>query len=272
MRKGKRSRHLLVLLVCAFLLLQCGLASRCAPAVSPTSAPATPSPTLTVVTPTPVTSPPTPTAESDLYLDTRLAMVFDQIERRGVSDKAVLEAMRTVPRHLFVPQEWIGDAYADHPLPIGYGQTISQPYIVAWMTELLQIKPGDRVLEVGTGSAYQAAILGTLGSETYTVEIVEALATQATQRLAEMGYENVVVSHRDGYFGWEEHAPFDAIIITCAPDHIPPPLIKQLKDGGRMVVPVGPPGGYQSLFLIVKENGEVKSRNLGGVRFVPLTR
>jgi len=199
-------------------------------------------------------------------------MVARQIEARGVSDDAVLEAMRTVPRHLFVPEKWIDQAYEDHPLPIGYGQTISQPFIVAWMTELLELEPGDRVLEIGTGSAYQAAILGEMEAEVYTIEIIEALAVQADERLAEMGYGNVAVRHADGYFGWEDHAPFQAIIVTCAPDHIPPPLVAQLGAGGRMVVPVGPPGGYQSLFLVIKENGEVRSESLGGVRFVPLTR
>ena len=201
-----------------------------------------------------------------------MEMVYRQIEQRGISDVAVLKAMRAVPRHSFVPQEWIAQAYDDHPLPIGYGQTISQPYIVAWMTELLQIAPGDKVLEIGTGSGYQAAILGELEVQVYTIEIVEELAAQATARLAEMGYKNISVRHADGYHGWTEHAPFDAIIVTCAPDHIPPPLIAQLKEGGQMVVPVGPPGGYQSMFLITKEEGQVKSRNLGGVAFVPLTR
>jgi len=199
-------------------------------------------------------------------------MVQRQIQSRGVSDEAVLTAMRTVPRHLFVPDKWREQAYEDHPLPIGYNQTISQPYIVAWMTELLQVQRGGKVLEVGTGSGYQAAILGELELEVYTVEIIEALATQATERLAEMQYDNIVVAHADGYFGWEEHAPFDAIIVTCAPDHVPPDLVKQLKEDGRMVVPVGPPGGYQNLFLITKEDGRAMSESLGGVRFVPLTR
>jgi protein-L-isoaspartate(D-aspartate) O-methyltransferase len=223
------------------------------------------------------TSPPTPTPlpaqqAQDPYQQPRESMVYQQIEQRGVSDPAVLEAMRTVPRHAFVPQEWLESAYEDHPLPIGYGQTISQPFIVAWMTELLQLDPTDRVLEIGTGSGYQAAILGELGCEVYTVEIIEALADQAKERLAEMGYSRITVAHQDGYYGWPEHAPYDAIIVTCAPDHIPPPLIEQLDTGGRMVVPVGPPGGYQSLFLITKENGKVKSQNLGAVSFVPLTR
>jgi protein-L-isoaspartate(D-aspartate) O-methyltransferase len=214
----------------------------------------------------------TPTIDLDVYKDPRSKMVRTQIESRGILDSAVLEAMRTVPRHRFVPPKWIDQAYADHPLPIGYGQTISQPFIVAWMTELLQVKPGAKVLEIGTGSGYQAAVLGELGYQVYTVEIIAELATQASDLLSEMGYVQITTRQGDGYFGWKEHAPFDAIIVTCAPDHIPPPLVKQLSDGGRMVVPVGPPGGYQSLFLITKEDGEVKSKNLGGVRFVPLTQ
>jgi len=224
-----------------------------------------PSPTATTY------APPTATPAPDVYAQARLDMVRTQIAGRGISDQAVLEAMRTVPRHLFVPRDSIDSAYADHPLAIGYGQTISQPYVVAWMTELLHVKPGDRVLEVGTGSGYQAAILAQLGVEVYTVEIVEPLAKQATERLAEMGYTGVVVSNRDGYYGWEEHSPFDAIIVTCAPDHIPSPLVQQLKDGGRMVLPVGPQGAFQSLFLITKEQGRVRSENLGSVIFVPLT-
>jgi protein-L-isoaspartate(D-aspartate) O-methyltransferase len=199
-------------------------------------------------------------------------MVRDQIARRGVTDAAVLEAMRSVPRHQFVPAEWIEQAYDDHPLPIGYNQTISQPYIVAWMTELLQLQEGDKVLEVGTGSGYQAAVLGELEITVYTVEIIEALADQATERLHDMQYNNVTVEHRDGYYGWPEHAPFDGIIVTAAPDHIPPALVAQLKEDGRMVIPVGPTGSYQSLFVITKEDGQVRSRNLGAVRFVPLTR
>jgi protein-L-isoaspartate(D-aspartate) O-methyltransferase len=199
-------------------------------------------------------------------------MVRRQIERRGVADPQVLEAMRTVPRHRFVPEEWLAQAYDDHPLPIGYHQTISQPYIVAWMTELLQVGEGDKVLEVGTGSGYQAAVLAQLGCQVYTIEIVEPLAEQARQRLEEMGFDNIVARQGDGYYGWEDLAPFDAIIVTAAPDHVPPPLVQQLKEGARMVVPVGPPGGYQNLFLITREDGGVTSRSVGGVVFVPLTR
>jgi protein-L-isoaspartate(D-aspartate) O-methyltransferase len=208
----------------------------------------------------------------DPYQDQRLEMVRTQIEGRGVTDPQVLEAMRAVPRHRFVPEEWRAQAYEDHPLPIGHKQTISQPYVVAWMTELLQVGPGDKVLEIGTGSGYQAAVLAELGCEVYTIEIIEPLAEQARQRLEEMGFENVVVRRGDGYYGWEDQAPFDAIIVTAAPDHVPPPLVQQLKDRARMVVPVGPPGGYQSLFLITKEDGEVSSKSVGGVTFVPFTR
>lgn len=198
-------------------------------------------------------------------------MVRDQIEARGVSDERVLAAMRAVPRHEFVPEEYLGQSYEDHPLPIGFGQTISQPYVVALMTELLQIQPGDRVLEVGTGSGYQAAILAELTNEVYTVEIIPELATPAAERLQRLGYTQVQVSSRDGYYGWEEFGPYDAIIVTAAPDHIPPSLVQQLKDGGRLIIPVGPPGSYQTLWQIIKQGEQLVSRNLGPVRFVPLT-
>lgn len=216
-------------------------------------------------------TPTTAIVEDESLTNARHQMVESQIRARGVSDPAVLAAMETVPRHLFVPPESVQDAYADHPLPIGYGQTISQPYIVAWMTELLRLKPGDKVLEIGTGSGYQAAILGQMGMEVYTVEIIELLATQATARLAGMGYKTITVLNADGYYGWPEHAPFDAIIVTCAPDHIPPALVTQLADGGRMVLPVGPPGSYQSLWLVEKHGDQIQTFNQGGVIFVPLT-
>jgi len=190
---------------------------------------------------------------------------------RDISDQDVIDAMERVPRHEFVSREHQGQAYADHPLPIGHGQTISQPYIVALMTQLLKVKPAFRVLEVGTGSGYQAAILGELCAEVYSVEIIPDLAATAGERLERLGYENVHTKQGDGYYGWEEHAPYDAIIVTAAPEHIPPPLIAQLKDGGRLVVPVGPPGGYQTLWLVEKKGEEVKSRNITGVLFVPLT-
>jgi protein-L-isoaspartate(D-aspartate) O-methyltransferase len=205
------------------------------------------------------------------YAEARARMVADQIERRGVADPAVLAAMRAVPRHRFVPDEYLSQAYADHPLPIGYGQTISQPYIVALMTESLQLQPGDRVLEIGTGSGYQAAILAELGVETYTVEIIPELVERAKATLAEAGYGEVLVRQADGYFGWEEHAPFDAIIVTAAPDHLPQPLANQLADGGRMVIPIGPAGAVQSLWLFEKIDGDLQATNLGAVRFVPFT-
>ena len=200
-----------------------------------------------------------------------MKMVETQIRRRGVTDLDVLRAMETVARHEFVPDQYETQAYADHPLPIGHGQTISQPYIVALMTELLKLNNTDRVLEIGTGSGYQAAILAEIVAQVYTVEIVEPLAVEASERLERIGYTNIHTLHADGYFGWEEHAPFDAIIVTAAPDHIPQPLVQQLKDGGKLVIPVGPPGGYQTLWEITKEGETVKKRNVTGVLFVPLT-
>ena len=207
----------------------------------------------------------------DPELEARMKMVETQIRRRGVTDKDVLLAMETVPRHEFVPDQYEAQAYADHPLPIGYGQTISQPYIVALMTELLNLSTTDRVLEIGTGSGYQAAILAQIVSAVYSVEIVEPLAIEARERLERLGYDNIHTLHADGYYGWEEHAPFDAIIVTAAPDHIPQPLVQQLKDGGKLVIPVGPPGGYQTLWEITKQGETVKKRNVTGVLFVPLT-
>ncbi len=170
-----------------------------------------------------------------------IGMVEQQIEKRGVKDPLVLKAMREVPRHEFVPENLQNQAYDDTPLPIGYGQTISQPYIVALMTENLQIVPGCKVLEVGTGSGYQAAILARMGCQVYTIEIIKDLAEKAEEKLKELSYDNVIVKQGDGYLGWEEEAPFDRIIVTCAVDHLPPPLLSQLKEGGKMVIPVGPP-------------------------------
>jgi protein-L-isoaspartate(D-aspartate) O-methyltransferase len=200
-----------------------------------------------------------------------MSMVDRQIRRRGVTDQDVLEAIERVPRHEFVPEEFQSQAYADRPLPIGYGQTISQPYIVALMTELLELRSTDRVLEIGTGSGYQAAILAQIVAEVYTVEIVEALAVEARERLKRLEYDNVHAIHGDGYYGWEEHAPYDAIIVTCAPDHIPQPLVQQLKEEAKLVIPVGPPGGYQTLWQVSRFGDEVKKRNVTGVLFVPLT-
>jgi protein-L-isoaspartate(D-aspartate) O-methyltransferase len=208
----------------------------------------------------------------DLFVDERQVMVTQQIEARGVDDPAILSAMRTVPRHRFVPDIYLEQAYADHPLPIGYGQTISQPYIVALMTEVLDVTSGDRVLEVGTGSGYQAAVLAELGVKTYTVEIIPELAMQASDLLQALGYESVEVRNADGYFGWEEQAPFDAIIVTAAPDHLPQPLADQLEEGGTLVIPIGPQGSFQTLWQFTKEDGELSATNLGAVRFVPLTR
>ncbi|MBN1285755.1 MAG: protein-L-isoaspartate(D-aspartate) O-methyltransferase [Anaerolineae bacterium] len=204
--------------------------------------------------------------------DERDAMVDIQIEARGVVDSDVLRAMRTVPRHEFVPMEYQGQAYNDHPLPIGYGQTISQPFVVAWMTEALDLTPGERVLEIGAGSGYQAAVLAEVVDDVYTIEIVGALAERATEDFRRLGYDTINVKHADGYFGWEEYAPFDAIIVTAAPDHVPQPLLNQLADSGRLVIPVGPPGGYQSLWLYTREGDNFTALNLGGVRFVPFTR
>jgi protein-L-isoaspartate(D-aspartate) O-methyltransferase len=190
-----------------------------------------------------------------------------------VSSAAVLQAMRDVPRHAFVPTRYLDQAYEDHPLPIGYGQTISQPSLVAMMTEMLELEPGDRVLEIGTGSGYQAAILRTLVDEVYTIEIVPELAGIARGVFDQLGYEDVHTTRADGYFGWWEHAPFDAIIVTAAPDHLPAPLVAQLDpDGGRMVIPIGPPGGYQSLWLIVRNGEEIDMQRLFDVAFVPFTR
>lgn len=210
--------------------------------------------------------------QSDPYQEQRLAMVKQTIEMRGVQDPAVLRAMKCVPRHEFILQEYLERAYGDHPLPIGFGQTISQPYIVAWMTELIELEPGEKVLEIGTGSGYQAAILAELGDlEVYSIEIVPELAENAEQQLNRLGYSQVQVRQRDGYYGWEEEAPFDAIIVTAAPDHLPGPLAAQLAEGGRLVIPIGPQGGFQTLWVWVNESGDLRAYNMGLVSFVPLT-
>jgi protein-L-isoaspartate(D-aspartate) O-methyltransferase len=192
---------------------------------------------------------------------------------RPVLDARVMNAMRTTPRHLFVPENLRNSAYLNRPLPIGHGQTISQPYIVALMTDLLRVDAADVVLEVGTGSAYQAAILSPLVKHVYTVEIIPALAQQAITRLRTLNYRNVHARHADGYNGWKEAGPFDAIIVTAAATHIPPPLIQQLKPGGRMIIPVGGPFATQSLMLVEKTaDGKVRTRQVLPVSFVPLTR
>ncbi len=200
----------------------------------------------------------------------RERMVAEQIEARGVKNKEVLEAMRKVPRHEFVSDEYKPYAYKDTPLPIECGQTISQPYIVALMSELLEPKKEDRVLEVGTGSGYQAAVLAVIVKKVYTIEIFEELGTSAKERLQDLGYNNTTVKVADGYYGWQENAPFDCIIVTCAAGYVPPPLLEQLKEGGRMCIPVGPPFLVQTLMLIEKKDGKIISRNIIPVRFVPL--
>ena len=208
---------------------------------------------------------------TDGFADDREQMVQTQIKARGIEEPAVLEAMQSVKRHLFVPEKYINQAYEDHPLPIEYGQTISQPYIVALMTVILELKPGDRILEIGTGSGYQAAVLAEMGMDVHTVEIIPELAAQASERLENLGYANINIANADGYFGWEEFAPYDAIIVTAAPDHLPQPLINQLAEGGRLVIPIGPIGAVQTLWLFEKVEGEPEAKNLGPVRFVPLT-
>jgi protein-L-isoaspartate(D-aspartate) O-methyltransferase len=199
----------------------------------------------------------------------REKMVETQIKARGVKDPRVLAALLKVERHRFVSEKYLDSAYSDQPLPIGEGQTISQPYIVGLMTELLELKGNERVLEIGTGSGYQAAILAELAKEVYTIEIIESLASTAKKRLSELGYQNVMLKAGDGYSGWPEAAPFDAIIVTAAPDHIPKPLIEQLKEGGRMVVPVGT--YTQELRKIVKKSGKIETIDVIPVLFVPMT-
>lgn len=208
----------------------------------------------------------------DQYERARVEMVT-HIEAQGVEDSATLAAMREVPRHEFVPPEHRGRAYGDHPLPIGYGQTISQPYIVAYMTEILDPRPGMKVLEVGTGSGYQAAVLAEIGCDVYTIEIFEALATSARRRLERLGYGGVEVRHGDGHHGWSEAAPFEAVIVTAAAGYIPPALVEQLEPGGRMVIPVGSVYGVQNLIFVRKSpEGEIQTRNLLPVRFVPMLK
>jgi protein-L-isoaspartate(D-aspartate) O-methyltransferase len=201
----------------------------------------------------------------------RMAMVSEQLAGRGIRDMRVLNAMGKIPRHLFVESSLSGKAYNDNPLPIGNGQTISQPYVVALMTEALKLKPTDRVLEIGTGSGYQAAVLSEIVSEVYTIEIIERLERNAWELLNDLGYKNIKTKYADGYFGWEEYAPFDAIIITASANHIPPPLIKQLKEGGRLIIPLGSTLFYQTLTLVTKVKGELEVEQMGGVAFVPMT-
>jgi protein-L-isoaspartate(D-aspartate) O-methyltransferase len=208
---------------------------------------------------------------SDPYSVKRQVMVERDLRRRGIQDEKVLDVMGKVPRHLFVDEHLRDRAYDDYPLPIGEGQTISQPYVVALMTEALRLRPSDKVLEIGTGSGYQAAVLAELARDVYTVEIRKSLADKAAERLKHLGYQNVRVRHGDGYFGWEEHAPFDAIIITASPNHIPPPLIMQLKEGGRLIVPLGSTVYFQTLTLGTKKKGDLELLQMGPVAFVPMT-
>ncbi|MCU0462462.1 MAG: protein-L-isoaspartate(D-aspartate) O-methyltransferase [Bacteroidales bacterium] len=210
--------------------------------------------------------------QADQFEPMRQRMVKTQIMNRGISNPAVLDAMRKVPRHLFVPKEYQDEAYNDYPLPIGYGQTISQPYIVAYMTEV--IRPGSRMkaLEIGTGSGYQAAILAEIVDKVYTIEIVPELAKESEERLKKLGYKNVVCKYGDGYQGWKEYAPFDLIIVTAAAETIPQPLIDQLAEDGRLVIPVGKPSAVQELQLVVKKKSKTEIKRLTFVRFVPFKR
>lgn len=206
------------------------------------------------------------------FADQREEMVTNHLIPRNISNENVLKAMQRVPRHRLVPENQRPNAYQDRPLPIGYGQTISQPYIVAYMTEVTQPREHHTALEIGTGSGYQAAVLAEIVSEVYTIEIIPELGERARKDLSELGYENAHVKIADGYYGWEEHAPFDIIIVTAAAEQIPPPLIKQLKDGGKMVIPVGSPYLVQTLMLVEKDGEDIKTTSLMPVRFVPFTR
>jgi len=201
----------------------------------------------------------------------RRKMVSLQIESRGIGDQQVIDAIKSVPRHLFMPKSVRNQAYEDHPVPIGEGQTISQPYIVALMTESLRLEKSFSVLEIGTGSGYQAAVLSCIVDGVYSIEIREGLHASASHTLEELGYSNVRTMHADGYYGWEQYAPFDAIMITAAVDHIPQPLLKQLKDGGRLIMPLGDPYGFQDLVLLEKQGENIGVDFVTGVLFVPMT-
>ena len=212
------------------------------------------------------------TEEDTSYETKRENMVSSQIEERGITDSATLYSMRKVKRHLFIPKKLIEDAYDDRPLPIGYGQTISQPYIVAYMTELIQPKKDYKVLEIGTGSGYQAAVLARIIDSVFTIEIIPELGKLSSERLTQLGYENIKTKIGDGYYGIEESAPFDAIIVTAASEYIPPPLLEQLKDGGKMVIPIGSPFMVQMLMLVEKDGEKITTENILPVRFVPFRR
>ncbi len=210
--------------------------------------------------------------QDDRYTTARNNMVQSQIVARGISDPGTLRAMRKVPRHLFVPASYASEAYSDRPLPIGYNQTISQPLIVAHMTELARPAKGKKALEIGTGSGYQAAVLAEIVDSVYTIEIVPELARESEARLRMLGYRNIVVRSGDGYKGWPEHAPFDIILVTAAADHIPEPLKEQLAEGGRLIMPVGNPATVQQLIVLTKRKGKITEQRLEPVRFVPLKR
>ncbi len=209
--------------------------------------------------------------EEALFTKKRQLMVEEQLRARDITDRRVLEAMERVPRHLFIDPRFRSEAYEDYPLPIEEGQTISQPYIVALMTQCLELKGQEKVLEIGTGSGYQAAVLAELAGKVYTIEIQEALAKKAAQTLRRLKYDRVEVKSGDGFFGWKEQAPFDAIIVTCAAWRVPPPLVEQLKEGGRLIAPLGDTTEVQVLTLVTKVKGQVKTRAISGVRFVPMT-
>jgi len=210
--------------------------------------------------------------QADKYEIRRIRMVETQIRNRGVTNPEVLNAMKEVPRHLFIPEEYIDEAYNDYPLPIGYGQTISQPFIVAYMTEAVQPTGKKRALEIGTGSGYQAAVLAEIVDRVYTIEIVPELAKESAERLTNMGYDNIICKYGDGYQGWQEYAPFDIIVVTAAPEKIPEPLIDQLAEGGRLIIPVGAAEAVQELVQVTKRNGKTETRRLSFVRFVPFRR
>ena len=212
-----------------------------------------------------------PAFAQDDYQDARSAMVDTLVDERIISNERVIQSMKKVPRHQFVPRGQQPSAYDDTPLPIGEGQTITAPSVVGMMTEALQPQPTDRVLEIGTGSGYQAAVLAEIVRHVYTIEIVEQLATTAKTRLQDLGYTNITVRHGDGYKGWPEHAPFDKIIVTAAPEQIPPALIDQLKDGGRMVIPIAEDGWAQKLYLVEKTGDQITKTELADVIFVPMT-
>jgi protein-L-isoaspartate(D-aspartate) O-methyltransferase len=209
--------------------------------------------------------------EEDIYAHRREIMVKAQLAARDITDKRVLEAMSIVPRHMFVSDRYKNLAYNDYPLPIDEGQTISQPYIVALMSQCLKLQGGEKVLEIGTGSGYQAAVLAHLTDKVYSIEIWEPLAKKASQTLKKLHYDEVQVKWGDGYFGWQEHSPFDAIIVTCAANHIPPHLLNQLKEGGRLIIPLGNTLYFQTLTLITKKEGKPEIEHISGVRFVPMT-